>query len=130
MHLKSYVIDGTLLRTRSANWSPTGLKRQDNDLRYEVDPVLVRLFEACFVEGWDRPNNRFALIVRGYIQRLLGMWMSFAFSYLHFCHRWGASVDGKNAVGGQDLLQLQVLPCKPGTERASWRAVLRPLRHA
>jgi len=47
MHLKSYVIDGTLLRTRSANWSPTGLKRQDNDLRYEVDPVLLRLFEAA-----------------------------------------------------------------------------------
>jgi phosphatidylserine/phosphatidylglycerophosphate/cardiolipin synthase-like enzyme len=27
MHFKSYVIDGTLLRTGSANWSPTGLSR-------------------------------------------------------------------------------------------------------
>jgi len=65
MHLKSYAIDGALLRTGSANWSPTGLKRQDNDLRYEVDPVLVRLFEACFVEVWDRPNNLFSLSARG-----------------------------------------------------------------
>jgi phosphatidylserine/phosphatidylglycerophosphate/cardiolipin synthase-like enzyme len=37
MHFKSYVIDGTLLRTGSANWSPTGLKRQDNDVHYEMD---------------------------------------------------------------------------------------------
>ena len=32
MHLKSYAIDGRLLRSGSANWSPTGLKQQDNDL--------------------------------------------------------------------------------------------------
>lgn len=50
MHLKSYVIDGSLLRTGSANWSPTGLKRQDNDLRYDTDPALVALFEARFAE--------------------------------------------------------------------------------
>ena len=57
MHLKSYAIDGALLRTGSANWSPTGLKRQDNDLRYEVDPVLARQFETRFAEMWDRPGN-------------------------------------------------------------------------
>ncbi len=57
MHLKSYAIDGALLRTGSANWSPTGLKRQDNDLRYEVNPALVKLFQARFAEMWDRPNN-------------------------------------------------------------------------
>jgi len=34
MHLKSYAVDGRLLRTGSANWSPTGLKRQDNDVLY------------------------------------------------------------------------------------------------
>lgn len=33
MHLKSYAIDGTCVRAGSANWSPTGLKRQDNDVR-------------------------------------------------------------------------------------------------
>ncbi|MGI4831275.1 MAG: phospholipase D-like domain-containing protein [Janthinobacterium lividum] len=36
MHLKSYAIDGRLLRTGSANWSPTGLKRQDNDVPLRV----------------------------------------------------------------------------------------------
>ena len=41
MHFKSYVIDGVLLRTGSANWSPTGLKRQDNDVHYEVDTTLA-----------------------------------------------------------------------------------------
>jgi phosphatidylserine/phosphatidylglycerophosphate/cardiolipin synthase-like enzyme len=32
MHLKSYQIDGRLLRTGAANFSAPGLKRQDNDL--------------------------------------------------------------------------------------------------
>jgi phosphatidylserine/phosphatidylglycerophosphate/cardiolipin synthase-like enzyme len=32
MHLKSYQIDGRLLRTGAANFSTSGLKRQDNDL--------------------------------------------------------------------------------------------------
>ena len=36
MHLKSYAVDGGLLRTGSAKWSPTGLKRQDNDVPYET----------------------------------------------------------------------------------------------
>ncbi len=65
MHLKSYAIDGALLRTGSANWSPTGLKRQDNDLRYEVDPALVKLFQARFAEMWDRPNNLIPLPAGG-----------------------------------------------------------------
>jgi hypothetical protein len=32
MHLKSYQIDGRLLRTGAANVSTSGLKRRDNDL--------------------------------------------------------------------------------------------------
>jgi phosphatidylserine/phosphatidylglycerophosphate/cardiolipin synthase-like enzyme len=32
MHLKSYQIDGLLLRTGAANFSASGLKGQDNDL--------------------------------------------------------------------------------------------------
>lgn len=57
MHLKSYAVDGTVLRTGSANWSPTGLKRQDNDIRYDNDPTLARLFLVRFGEMWERPGN-------------------------------------------------------------------------
>jgi phosphatidylserine/phosphatidylglycerophosphate/cardiolipin synthase-like enzyme len=32
MHLKNYQIDGQWLRTGAANFSASGLKRQDNDL--------------------------------------------------------------------------------------------------
>ena len=41
MHLKSYCIDGRMVRTGSANWSPTGLKRQDNDIRYEFSYTRI-----------------------------------------------------------------------------------------
>jgi phosphatidylserine/phosphatidylglycerophosphate/cardiolipin synthase-like enzyme len=58
MHFKSYVIDGTLLRTGSANWSPTGLKRQDNDVHYELDTTLAALFETRFEAMWERATNR------------------------------------------------------------------------
>jgi phosphatidylserine/phosphatidylglycerophosphate/cardiolipin synthase-like enzyme len=57
---KSYVIDGALLRTGSANWSPTGLKRQDNDVHYEVDPTLAAVFETRFEAMWNRPTNQMA----------------------------------------------------------------------
>ena len=57
MHLKSYAIDGRLLRTGSANWSPTGLKRQDNDLRYESSPNAVGEFEKKFEQMWSRATN-------------------------------------------------------------------------
>jgi phosphatidylserine/phosphatidylglycerophosphate/cardiolipin synthase-like enzyme len=59
-NFKSYVIDGALLRTGSANWSPTGLKRQDNDVHYEVDATLAALFETRFEAMWDRATNRMA----------------------------------------------------------------------
>jgi phosphatidylserine/phosphatidylglycerophosphate/cardiolipin synthase-like enzyme len=57
MHLKSYVIDGTPLRTGSANWSPTGLKRQDNDVHYEFASILAARFEAKFESMWHRATN-------------------------------------------------------------------------
>jgi phosphatidylserine/phosphatidylglycerophosphate/cardiolipin synthase-like enzyme len=57
-NFKSYVIDGALVRTGSANWSPTGLKRQDNDVHYEVDVKLAALFETRFEAMWNRPTNR------------------------------------------------------------------------
>ena len=50
MHCKSYAIDGRMLRSGSANWSPTGLKRQDNDVRYEASPEAVERFERKFEE--------------------------------------------------------------------------------
>ena len=64
MHLKSYAIDGRLLRSGSANWSPTGLKRQDNDLLYETGQESVRLFERQFEEMWARPSNTIASLQR------------------------------------------------------------------
>jgi phosphatidylserine/phosphatidylglycerophosphate/cardiolipin synthase-like enzyme len=48
MHFKSFVIDGLSLRTGSANWSLTGLKRQDNDVHYDMDATLAKPFETQF----------------------------------------------------------------------------------
>ncbi len=63
MHLKSYAIDGHLLRSGSANWSPTGLKRQDNDVLYESSPEAVGRFEAKFEEMWAKQTNILATSV-------------------------------------------------------------------
>jgi phosphatidylserine/phosphatidylglycerophosphate/cardiolipin synthase-like enzyme len=53
MHLKSYQIDGKLLRTGAANFSASGLERQDNDLivieSTEAAAVFKRAFDARFV---------------------------------------------------------------------------------
>ncbi len=62
MHLKSYAVDGRLLRTGSANWSPTGLKRQDNDVLYEASSEMVDAFETRFSELWNREGNTTATI--------------------------------------------------------------------
>ena len=55
MHLKSYRIDGRLLRTGAANFSASGLKRQDNDLivieSAEAGAAFKRNFEARFANG-------------------------------------------------------------------------------
>jgi phosphatidylserine/phosphatidylglycerophosphate/cardiolipin synthase-like enzyme len=50
MHLKAYVVDGTVLRTGSANLSPSGLKQQDNDLLILRNDALAAKFEARFAE--------------------------------------------------------------------------------
>ena len=62
MHLKSYAIDGRLLRSGSANWSPTGLKRQDNDVLYESLPEAVERFGRKFEEMWSKASNTTATI--------------------------------------------------------------------
>ena len=55
MHLKSYLVDGATLRGGAANFSASGLKRQDND-RFETDdPEAVKAFRSAFEAAWNRP---------------------------------------------------------------------------
>jgi phosphatidylserine/phosphatidylglycerophosphate/cardiolipin synthase-like enzyme len=63
MHLKAYAIDGVLLRTGSANLSPSGLKQQDNDLIILRDPEAAAKFEARFDKIYEaaepmRPGDK------------------------------------------------------------------------
>ena len=55
MHLKSYQIDGRLLRTGGANFSASGLKRQDNDLivieSAGAAASFKHIFEARYASG-------------------------------------------------------------------------------
>jgi phosphatidylserine/phosphatidylglycerophosphate/cardiolipin synthase-like enzyme len=46
-HLKCWS-DGRTLRDGSANWSPAGLKRQDNEIRFTTDPKEVQEFNRDF----------------------------------------------------------------------------------
>ena len=57
MHLKSYSIDGVTLRSGSANFSPTGEKRQDNDLLLTRDRGSVERFRLNFEQLWSRADN-------------------------------------------------------------------------
>lgn len=58
MHLKAYVVDGRVLRTGSANFSASGLKRQANDLVVIRDASAVARFGATFERLWALPENR------------------------------------------------------------------------
>lgn len=55
MHLKSYQIDSRVLRTGAADFSASGLKREDNDLIViegaEAAATFKRNFEARFASG-------------------------------------------------------------------------------
>jgi phosphatidylserine/phosphatidylglycerophosphate/cardiolipin synthase-like enzyme len=59
MHLKSYQIDGRFLRTGAANFSASGLKRQDNDLivieSAEAAVAFKQFFEARFASAEALP---------------------------------------------------------------------------
>ena len=59
MHLKTYQIDGKLLRTGAANYSASGLKRQDNDLivieSAGAAAAFKQTFEARFASGEALP---------------------------------------------------------------------------
>ncbi len=64
MHLKAYQIDGRLLRTGAANFSASGLKRQDNDLVIIENPAaaaeFTRHFEAIFAQSEPLPAEAFS----------------------------------------------------------------------
>ena len=59
MHLKSYQVDGHVLRTGAANFSASGLKREDDDLivieSAEAAMAFKRNFEGRFASGITLP---------------------------------------------------------------------------
>ncbi len=57
MHLKSYEVDGRLVRTGSANVSLSGEKQQDNDVVFLTSAGAAKGFETEFVTLWSRSNN-------------------------------------------------------------------------
>lgn len=58
MHLKAFCIDKRLLRTGSANWSPQGETRQDNDLYVITNQISIGRFDDDFESLWDRLGNK------------------------------------------------------------------------
>ena len=57
MHLKSYLVDGKVLRDGSANFSPLGESEQDNSMLLTDDGPTVELFESKFEAMWNRTDN-------------------------------------------------------------------------
>jgi len=53
MHLKSYCVDGRLLRAGAANFSGSGLRRQNNDLWIFRGPGVCDGFERAFAAMWS-----------------------------------------------------------------------------
>jgi phosphatidylserine/phosphatidylglycerophosphate/cardiolipin synthase-like enzyme len=58
MHLKSYAVDGRILRTGSTNFSWSGETRQDNDLLVIESVEAVGQFTRAFEKLWARRDNR------------------------------------------------------------------------
>ncbi len=58
MHLKSYQVDGRLLRSGSANFSVSGEVHQDNDLIVVQSPQAAARFRDAFERLWSRPDNQ------------------------------------------------------------------------
>lgn len=57
MHLKSYQIDGRLLRTGSSNFSYSGARMQDNDIIFIEGANEAQAFSATFERLWARSDN-------------------------------------------------------------------------
>ncbi|MBI2735902.1 MAG: hypothetical protein HYX38_05025 [Rhodospirillales bacterium] len=55
---QSYLIDSQVLRTGSANFSASGLERQDNDLVVIRDARSIAQFAETFEGPWARPGNK------------------------------------------------------------------------
>jgi phosphatidylserine/phosphatidylglycerophosphate/cardiolipin synthase-like enzyme len=66
MHLKAYAIDGSILRTGSANFSASGERQQDNDLVVIRDAGAAAKFDAHFERMWNaaRPMIEFEPAIR------------------------------------------------------------------
>jgi phosphatidylserine/phosphatidylglycerophosphate/cardiolipin synthase-like enzyme len=58
MHLKSYQVDGLVLRSGSANFSVSGAEYQDNDLIVIVSPAAAGKFRETFERLWARSDNQ------------------------------------------------------------------------
>ncbi len=58
MHLKSYQVDGRVLRSGSANFSVSGEERQDNDLIVVESPQAAARFREVFDRLWQRADNQ------------------------------------------------------------------------
>lgn len=58
MHLKSYAIDGRVLRSGSANFSVSGAGYQDNDIVVIDSPEAAARFRAAFDRLWARSDNQ------------------------------------------------------------------------
>jgi len=58
MHLKAYQIDGRVLRTGAANFSYSGLRRQDNDLLVLRSLQLAGQFINRFNAFWSRESSK------------------------------------------------------------------------
>jgi phosphatidylserine/phosphatidylglycerophosphate/cardiolipin synthase-like enzyme len=57
MHMKSYQIDGRILRSGSANFSASGVHGQDNDIVVVESRAAAAGFKANFESVWHRPDN-------------------------------------------------------------------------
>jgi phosphatidylserine/phosphatidylglycerophosphate/cardiolipin synthase-like enzyme len=53
MHLKAYCIDGSTLRVGAANFSASGLKRQDNDLEIARGENVCAAFDRALNRLWE-----------------------------------------------------------------------------
>ena len=57
MHEKAMLIDGSILRDGSGNWSVSAARYQDNQVSVTHDPQQIAQFRRNFEAMWSRPDN-------------------------------------------------------------------------
>jgi len=57
MHFKTYHIDGRVLRSGTANFTTSSLRRQDNDIVIYESPQAAATFISIFEKMWARSDN-------------------------------------------------------------------------